>query len=719
MADLRKHSSTSNLIRVVLKHATTGAPLTGLTEASAGLIIGTIVDNEATTTRYRASSSEIETITALGTFAAPTSGKVRFKEVDATNHPGVYEIQVADARFSVASAKRMIVSWSGASNLLAGDYEIQLTQFDAYDAVRLGLSALPAVAAEGLGGLFTRGTGAGQINQAANGMIDTNPVRLNNVSQSLLDLKDFVDDGYDPSTNKVQGVVLVDTATTLTNAPSDSAGVTTLLSRLSALRAGYLDNLSAGAVATAAKLLAYFQSALRSDVTVDPDIGGSYDDGTDSQQAIRDRGDAAWTTAAGFSTHSAADVWAVGTRELTGFSASFKTGYALSSAGVQAIWDALTSALSTANSIGKLVVDNVNATISSRSSHSAADVWAAGTRTLTGFGSLVADIWAAVVDSPGVTTLLARLTSGRAGNLDNLDAAITTRGSQASLDLVKGVTDKVDDTLEDDGGTFRFTTNALEQAPAGGGGGTTDWTSDERTAIRSILGIPGSGTTPADPSAGILDTTRDLVVLVKAKTDLIPASPAATGDIPTAVQNRQEMDSNSTRLAAIDVKTTNLPSDPADQSLIIAATNAITAAIAGLNDVDAADIRAAIGLASANLDTQLDALPTTAELTAALASADDAVLTAINALANLTAAQVRTQMIAALSSDTYAEPGSVPPATASIADKVGFMCALARNRQTLNKDTGLATLRNGSDTGNIGTRTDSDDNVTYEKGAFA
>lgn len=43
-----------------------------------------------------------------------------------------------------------------------------------------------------------------------------------------------------------------------------------------------------------------------------------------------------------------------------------KTGYALSSAGIQAIWDALTSALTTVGSIGKLLVDNINATISSR-----------------------------------------------------------------------------------------------------------------------------------------------------------------------------------------------------------------------------------------------------------------------------------------------------------------------------------------------------------------
>lgn len=113
----------------------------------------------------------------------------------------------------------------------------------------------------------------------------------------------------------------------------------------------------------------------------------TYDQTTDSQEALRDRGDAAWTTATGFSTHSAADVWAVATRELTAFSSSFKSGYALSSAGVQAIWDALTSALTAAGSIGKLLVDNVNATISSRSSHAAADIWSVGTRTLTGIAS--------------------------------------------------------------------------------------------------------------------------------------------------------------------------------------------------------------------------------------------------------------------------------------------------------------------------------------------
>jgi hypothetical protein len=41
--------------------------------------------------------------------------------------------------------------------------------------------------------------------------------QIGGVAQSATDLKDFADAGYDPATNKVQGVVLTDTATTLTN----------------------------------------------------------------------------------------------------------------------------------------------------------------------------------------------------------------------------------------------------------------------------------------------------------------------------------------------------------------------------------------------------------------------------------------------------------------------------------------------------------------------
>lgn len=126
----------SRIIRVKLRDSsvTTGAGLTGLTHESAGLIISTIADNEATATAYTQAGGTIETIATLGTYAAPTAGKCRFKEVDATNHPGLYEIQLADARLSVADAKELVVSISGAANLAEEDLRIQLTRLDLNDA---------------------------------------------------------------------------------------------------------------------------------------------------------------------------------------------------------------------------------------------------------------------------------------------------------------------------------------------------------------------------------------------------------------------------------------------------------------------------------------------------------------------------------------------------------------------------------------------------------
>lgn len=57
------------------------------------------------------------------------------------------------------------------------------------------------------------------------------------------------------------------------------------------------------------------------------------------------------------------------TGNLTGSVNSVTTGVTLAASAVQAIWDALTSALTTVGSIGKLLVDNINATISSRSTY--------------------------------------------------------------------------------------------------------------------------------------------------------------------------------------------------------------------------------------------------------------------------------------------------------------------------------------------------------------
>lgn len=124
----RTNGATSVILRVKLldSSVTTGAGLTGLTSASSGLIISTIADVEATATTYTVGGSTIESITTLGTYAAPTATKCRFKEVDSTNHKGVYEIQLADARFAVSGARSLLVSVLGATNLAQCDFVVQL-----------------------------------------------------------------------------------------------------------------------------------------------------------------------------------------------------------------------------------------------------------------------------------------------------------------------------------------------------------------------------------------------------------------------------------------------------------------------------------------------------------------------------------------------------------------------------------------------------------------
>jgi len=192
-------------------------------------------------------------------------------------------------------------------------------------------------------------------------------------------------------------------------------------------------------------------------------------------------------------------------------------------------------------------------------------VWSAGTRTLTSFGTLVNDVATAVWGAASRTltafgfnvNLTPTTGMGNQGgtvggisgvtfpanfgsmviNAGNGHVAVVVHSVQAgaytsaafspnwftadglAIDAaneiataVSGiqVLSRLDSMIEDNGsGQFRFDTVAVSMVAGGGGGGGTDWTSDERTAIRTILGVPASGTTPTDPTSGILDTIRD------------------------------------------------------------------------------------------------------------------------------------------------------------------------------------------------------------------
>ena len=117
--------------------------------------------------------------------------------------------------------------------------------------------------------------------------------------------------------------------------------------------------------------------------------------------------------------------------------------------------------------------------------------------------------------------------------------------NNAGIAAIKAVSDKLDTALELSGAAWRYTVAALANAPAGGGGGTTDWTAGEREQIRDALGVAGTKTT----------ATGGQLQAVKAKADTLPANPAATSDIPgTSAISAAVWAASSRRLSALGVQ---------------------------------------------------------------------------------------------------------------------------------------------------------------------
>lgn len=119
-------------------------------------------------------------------------------------------------------------------------------------------------------------------------------------------------------------------------------------------------------------------------------------------------------------------------------------------------------------------------------------------------------------------TQLSAINTKIPANIATAGAAMTLANDAISAATVSaGGANKIADRVWEDlraehttPGTF----GEMVNIPAGAGG-VADWTSDEKTAIRSILGVPTTGTTPVIPTEGVLDAIKD-------KTDTIVPMPA-------------------------------------------------------------------------------------------------------------------------------------------------------------------------------------------------
>lgn len=192
-------------------------------------------------------------------------------------------------------------------------------------------------------------------------------------------------------------------------------------------------------------------------------------------------------------------------------------------------------------------------------------------------------------------------------SVDTIDTNIDTIVSKLPTNNIMGSSVKTDKDDEID--AIKAKTDNLPADPAdesnilsaisGISGGTADWTADEKKQIRKALGVDGikvdtsggninsilasvgtiEGTTNYNESRmdelhGKVDGMRnkDGNMTFDPATDSLEAiadmGPGGGGGGATAEEIRIEMDTNSTQLAAIKAKTDNLPTDPADQSIL-------------------------------------------------------------------------------------------------------------------------------------------------------
>jgi hypothetical protein len=175
----------------------------------------------------------------------------------------------------------------------------------------------------------------------------------------------------------------------------------------------------------------------------------------------------------------------------------------------------------------------------------------------------------------------------------------------------------------------------------------------DAAGVRSAIGLASAN---LDTQLAAIDDAIDTeVAAIKAKTDLIPAAPAAVGDIPTASAITTAVWGAGTRtLTSFGTLVADVQSGLATESLLTTVAGYLDTEIAAIKAVtdkldtamvldgavyqftvnalengpsgsglDAAGVRAAIGLTTANLDTQLADIPTVSEFNArSLPSAD-------------------------------------------------------------------------------------------------
>lgn len=158
LLDIVKKGSTDRSVTLRIIDSTDGTPETGVVFNSSGIDLW-----------YRREGAAVVSITEA-TLASLTTAHTDGGFLHVSN--GEYRLDLPDAAFATG-ANYVDVGGTVTGMIVIGG-RVRLVDYDMEDATRLGLTALPNAAAEAAGGLYTRGSGAGQIAQDANGRVSVN-----------------------------------------------------------------------------------------------------------------------------------------------------------------------------------------------------------------------------------------------------------------------------------------------------------------------------------------------------------------------------------------------------------------------------------------------------------------------------------------------------------------------------------------------------------------
>lgn len=214
----------------------------------------------------------------------------------------------------------------------------------------------------------------------------------------------------------------------------------------------------------------------------------------------------------------------------------------------------------------------------------------------------------------------------------NVDAILvdTSTTLQAELDGIQADTEDIQSKLgtPTDFGSGASTIAANLQDLADNGTATYDRSTDSLQAIRDrgdaawTTGAGGSAPTASEIADAVWDEAKSGHTTAGSFGEEVQAHA-----LSTEVSALNDLDAAGVR-SAVGLASANLDTQLATidgnvDSILVDTGTSIPGDIAALNDLDAAGVRSAVGLASANLDTQLADIPTVAEFQArTLAAAD-------------------------------------------------------------------------------------------------